>query len=220
MRLSLLDQLIAFGGGALQRGECARRCSAPSIAATWGGSSRRLSRADGPALLAQVRELDRDAPDYDRALVDLAALLQRIAIVQIVPEAAQQDEEFDAQSLVRLGGAMSAEDVQLYYQIALAGRRDLPMAPEPRLGFRNDPAADAGVSPRYGGRGGEYRLRRRSPAGAAAARRAVGARRASSARRAGGACRACRVAAGASSAAPCRWLLPRRPCRPWRRLGY
>jgi DNA polymerase III subunit gamma/tau len=94
-----------------------------------------LSREDGPGLLAQVRELDRDAPDYDRVLVDLAALLQRIAIVQIVPETTQEDQEFDAPTLSRLGAAMSAEDVQLYYQIALAGRRDLPMAPEPRLGF-------------------------------------------------------------------------------------
>jgi DNA polymerase-3 subunit gamma/tau len=65
----------------------------------------------------------------------LAAFLQRIAIVQIVPEAALQDEEFDADSLTRLAQAISPEDVQLYYQIALGGRRDLAMAPEPRLGF-------------------------------------------------------------------------------------
>jgi DNA polymerase-3 subunit gamma/tau len=82
-----------------------------------------------------VRELDRDAPDYDRALVDLAALLQRIAIVQIVPEAAPQDEEFDAALLTQLASAITPEDAQLYYQIALGGRRDLNMAPEPRVGF-------------------------------------------------------------------------------------
>jgi len=52
-----------------------------------------------------------------------------------VPDAAQEDEEFDAAVLTRLSRAMSAEDVQLYYQIALAGRRDLPLAPDPRLGF-------------------------------------------------------------------------------------
>ena len=132
--LSLLDQLIAFGGGALNeanaramlgtidRGHVARLVDA-------------LSRADGPALLAEVGELDRDAPDYDRALVELAAFLQRVAIVQIVPEAAEQDEEFDSGSLARLAQAISPEDVQLYYQIALGGRRDLAMAPEPRAGF-------------------------------------------------------------------------------------
>jgi len=132
--LSLLDQLIAFGGGALS--EANTRSMLGTI--DRGHVMRiveALSRADGAGLLAQVRELDRDAPDYDRALVDLAALLQRIAIVQIVPEAARQDEEFDAHALARLGAAMSAEDVQLYYQMALAGRRDLPITPEPRLGF-------------------------------------------------------------------------------------
>jgi DNA polymerase-3 subunit gamma/tau len=94
-----------------------------------------LARSDGPALLAEVQQLDLDAPDYDRALIDLAAFLQRIAIVQIVPEAAQQDEEFDSAVLERLAKAIAPEDVQLYYQIALGGRRDLAMAPEPRVGF-------------------------------------------------------------------------------------
>ena len=132
--LSLLDQLIAFGGGTLNeantramlgtidRGHVARLVDA-------------LSRADGSGLLAEVRELDRDAPDYDRALVELAAFLQRVAIVQIVPDAALQDEEFDSDSLARLAQAISPEDVQLYYQIALGGRRDLAMAPDPRAGF-------------------------------------------------------------------------------------
>src|SRR6185437_4873649 len=132
--LSLLDQLIAFGGGNLSeantrvmlgtidRGHVARLVDA-------------LARSDGAALLEVARELDRDAPDYDRALVELTAFLQRIAIVQIVPEAALQDEEFDADSLARLAQAISPEDVQLYYQIALGGRRDLSMAPEPRIGF-------------------------------------------------------------------------------------
>jgi DNA polymerase-3 subunit gamma/tau len=67
--------------------------------------------------------------------VDLAALLQRVAIVQIVAGAAAQDGEFDPDTLTQLGRAMAPEDVQLYYQIALAGRRDLPLAPDPRLGF-------------------------------------------------------------------------------------
>ncbi len=84
-----------------------------------------------PRCWRRCGELDRDAPDYDRALVELAALLQRIAIVQIVPEAAAQDEEFDAALLTRLAQAIAPEDAQLYYQIALAGRRDLNMAPDP-----------------------------------------------------------------------------------------
>jgi DNA polymerase III subunit gamma/tau len=132
--LSLLDQLIAFGGGALS--EANTRAMLGTI--DRGHVTRiveALAREDGPGLLAQVAELDRDAPDYDRALADLAAFLQRIAIVQIVPDAAQEDEEFDAEVLARMSRSMRAEDLQLYYQIALAGRRDLSLAPDPRLGF-------------------------------------------------------------------------------------
>jgi DNA polymerase-3 subunit gamma/tau len=132
--LSLMDQLIAFGGGTLN--EVNTRAMLGTIdRGHVGRLIDALARADGSALLAEVKELDLDAPDYDRALVELAAFLQRIAIVQIVPEAALQDEEFDADSLTRLAQAISPEDVQLYYQIALGGRRDLGVAPEPRMGF-------------------------------------------------------------------------------------
>ena len=132
--LSLLDQLIAFGGGTLD--EVNTRTMLGTIdRGHVGRLIDALACSDGPALLAEVKELDRDAPDYDRALIELATFLQRIALVQIVPEAALQDEEFDADSLTRLAKAISPEDVQLYYQIALGGRRDLAMAPEPRLGF-------------------------------------------------------------------------------------
>ena len=158
--LSLLDQLIAFGGGALSE------LNARAMLGTIDRSHvtkivEALARGDGPDLLAQVKELDLDAPDYDRALVDLGAFLQRLAIVQVVPEAAREDEEFDADTLERLSRAMAAEDVQLYYQIALAGRRDLPMAPDPRFGFemtllrmlafRPDSAAAAGRPVSSGG---------------------------------------------------------------------
>jgi DNA polymerase-3 subunit gamma/tau len=182
--LSLLDQLIAFGGGALT--EAGARSMLGTIDRGHVAQiAEALSLADGAALMARVSELDRDAPDYDRALVELAALLQRIAIVQIVPEAALEDEEFDPKILARLAKAMVPEDVQLYYQIALAGRRDLPMAPDPRLGFemtllrmlafRPDatPAAAVAAGTGAAGRGGVAALR--DPRGAAASERAPSA---------------------------------------------
>jgi DNA polymerase III subunit gamma/tau len=132
--LSLLDQLIAFGGGSLNEAD-ARAMLGTIDRGHVGRLIDALARLDGQALLTEVKELDRNAPDYDRALAEVAAFLQRIAIVQIVPEAALEDEEFDAASLARLAQAISPEDVQLYYQIALGGRRDLAMAPEPRMGF-------------------------------------------------------------------------------------
>jgi DNA polymerase III subunit gamma/tau len=132
--LSLLDQLIAFGGGRVNEVD-ARAMLGTIDRGHVGRLVDALARGDGAALLAEVRVLDTDAPDYDRALTELAAFLQRIAIVQIVPEAAADDEEFDAGELRRLAQAISREDAQLYYQIAIGGRRDLNMAPEPRLGF-------------------------------------------------------------------------------------
>ncbi|HLW22873.1 MAG TPA: DNA polymerase III subunit gamma/tau [Steroidobacteraceae bacterium] len=132
--LSLLDQLIAFGGGVLSE-----TASREMLGTVDRGHVVRiieaLGRSDGPALLAQARDLDRDAPDYDRVLVELAGALQRVALSQIVPQAAALDEETDAALWERLGQALRPEDVQLYYQIALAGRRDLPLAPDPRAGF-------------------------------------------------------------------------------------
>ncbi len=132
--LSLLDQLIAFGGAALQEADAR---------AMLGSIDRNhvirlvdaLSKGDGAGMLAEVRDFDRDAPDYDRALIEVAAFLQRVAIAQTVPDAAPDDEDFDTREVVRLAKILSAEDVQLYYQIAIDGRRDLAMAPEPRLGF-------------------------------------------------------------------------------------
>jgi DNA polymerase-3 subunit gamma/tau len=150
--LSLLDQLIAFGAGALSEAN-ARAMLGTIDRGHVGRLLDALGRGDGASLLAEVADLDRDAPDYDRALIEVATFLQRIAIVQIVPEAAEQDEEFDAEDLRRLAAALAPEDVQLYYQIALGGRRDLAMSPEPRLGFemtllrmlafRPEPAVDA-----------------------------------------------------------------------------
>ncbi len=132
--LSLLDQLVAFGGGALSE-EHARTMLGTIDRGRVGRLLDALAAEDGARLLAEVAELDRDAPDYDRVLVELTALLQRIAIVQIVPDVAAQDEQYEAQTLQRLARAMAPEDVQLYYQIGLGGRRDLALAPEPRLGF-------------------------------------------------------------------------------------
>jgi DNA polymerase-3 subunit gamma/tau len=132
--LSLMDQLIAFGGGDISEAN-ARSMLGTIDRGHVGRIIEALARGEGAALLGEVQNLDRDAPDYDRALIELAAFLQRIAIVQVVPEAAPQDEEFDAALLTRLAQSISPEDAQLYYQIALGGRRDLSMAPEPRLGF-------------------------------------------------------------------------------------
>ncbi len=181
--LSLTDQLIAFGGGALDD-ESARAMLGTIDRGAVARIAQALAREDGAGLLAEVSLLDRDAPDYDRVLVELAALLQRVAIVQIVPDTAAEDEQFDAQTLAQLAQAMAPEDTQLFYQIALSGRRDLPLAPDPRLGFemtllrmlafRPDAAPAGGAAPTaaataVGAQSGAPRIASSAAAGAAQA---------------------------------------------------
>ncbi len=135
--LSLLDQALAFGAGGLLDADVAEMLGSLDRARTTA-LIEALAVADAPGLLAQVRELDELAPDYEDVLVGLATLLQQVAVVQVAgpealdPEAGAED---DSALLVRLAGQMSPETVQLLYQIAVMGRRDLALAPDPRTGF-------------------------------------------------------------------------------------
>jgi DNA polymerase-3 subunit gamma/tau len=94
-----------------------------------------LAAHDAPALLSRVAELDESAPDYAAVLAELLSLLQRVALAQVAPEALPDDDWTEAGDTRRLAGMLAPEDVQLFYQIALLGRRDLPLMPEPRGGF-------------------------------------------------------------------------------------
>ncbi|MFZ4792468.1 MAG: DNA polymerase III subunit gamma/tau [Candidatus Competibacteraceae bacterium] len=132
--LSLLDQAIAFGGG---------RVETAAVSAMLGSIDRRrvvglleaLAADDAPALLQQVAELDKLSPDYAAVLAALLLLLQQMALAQMVPEAALDEDLADPEDLRRLAGVLPPEDVQLFYQIALLGRRDLSLNPDLRGGF-------------------------------------------------------------------------------------
>jgi DNA polymerase III subunit gamma/tau len=78
--------------------------------------------------------LEEFSPDYAAVLADVAALLERVALRQVVPNA-ESDDLFDPELVAMLAAKISPEDVQLYYQTAILGRRDLPLAPDPRTGF-------------------------------------------------------------------------------------
>ncbi|MDP3295055.1 MAG: DNA polymerase III subunit gamma/tau [Nevskia sp.] len=130
--LSLLDQALAFAGGA--------KLEALAVEDMLGTGGRRnlfavieaLAAHDGEALLAALRRLDESAPDFHALLNDLAMLLQRLAMLQLLPNAGDEDDD---PRLLPLAQTVAVEDVQLWYQIAVLGRRDLPYAPDPRLGF-------------------------------------------------------------------------------------
>ncbi len=130
--LSLLDQAIAFGGG--QVNEADVRAMLGSIEhGQVVALAEALAARDGAALLRHSAALAEFAPDYGDVLAELISLLYQVAVVQAVPAAAA--DEMYAEAAARLAGVMSPEDVQLFYQIGLIGRRDLPLAPAPRSGF-------------------------------------------------------------------------------------
>ncbi|HTD12929.1 MAG TPA: DNA polymerase III subunit gamma/tau C-terminal domain-containing protein, partial [Steroidobacteraceae bacterium] len=93
------------------------------------------------------------APDYAQVLDELAALLVRIGFKQAVSDY-EGDELYAPELLERLARVLTAEDVQLFYQTAIIGRRDLGLAPEPRVGFEMTllrmiafrPAAESGAA--------------------------------------------------------------------------
>ncbi|HET6632375.1 MAG TPA: DNA polymerase III subunit gamma/tau [Rhodanobacteraceae bacterium] len=128
--LSLLDQAIAYGGGELKADET--RAMLGTIDS--GGVLsllQALATGDGAALLAQARQIAADAPDFAAVLEQLAAALHRIQVRQLVPDQAREDEP----GIAALAEAMDAEDVQLYYQIAADGVRQLQLAPDATTGF-------------------------------------------------------------------------------------
>src|ERR1700731_238998 len=131
--LSLLDQLIAFGGG--QAGEAQARAMLGTISRDHVVRiAELLAAADTAALVRCAQSLEEFAPDYAQVLDELAALLVRIGFKQAVSDY-EGDELYAPELLERLARALSPEDVQLFYQTAIIGRRDLGLAPEPRVGF-------------------------------------------------------------------------------------
>ncbi|WP_438958253.1 DNA polymerase III subunit gamma/tau [Porticoccus sp.] len=151
--LSLADQAIAHGGGKITEAEVYDMLGTIDLGAI-ADIARALANRDAVDVLAVVGRMAEHAPDFGAALADLLSVWHRVAIAQTVPDAL--DNRHGGDPLVReLAKALSPEDVQLFYQIALLGRRDLPLAPEPRIGFEMallrmlafQPVADSAVQP-------------------------------------------------------------------------
>ncbi|MDH5173514.1 MAG: DNA polymerase III subunit gamma/tau, partial [Gammaproteobacteria bacterium] len=93
-----------------------------------------LAESDAAGLLAVVAHMAEHAPDFEGSLDELISMLHRVAVAQVVP-AAVDNSWGDAERVAQLAGAMTAEDTQLFYQIALNGKRDIALAADPRSGF-------------------------------------------------------------------------------------
>ena len=131
--LSLTDQAIAFGHGSLREAE---------VRSLLGSIDRDLvfrvldaiHAGDARALLQVVAGMAEQSIDFAGALAEMISVLHRLAVAQMVPEAVDNSEG-DRDRLLALAAALTAEDLQLYYQMALHGRRDLPLAVDARAGF-------------------------------------------------------------------------------------
>jgi DNA polymerase-3 subunit gamma/tau len=130
--LSLLDQAIAYGGGKLTESD-ARAMLGAFDSGQVQTLLHALAEGDARSVMAAVDALASEVTDFAEALSAVLSLLQKIALVQAVPGAMQGQPENEA--VKELAARMPAEEVQLFYQIGLIGRRDLPLAPDPRGGF-------------------------------------------------------------------------------------
>ncbi len=131
--LSILDQAIAFGGGQVREDEVKSMLGVVAQDRL-PGMLRLVVDNDAVALVQAIAQAAEQSPDFSALLKDMLLLLHRIALYQAAPEAADATWG-DLQPIRELAELMPPEDVQLFYEIALRGQRDLPLAPDPRSGF-------------------------------------------------------------------------------------
>ncbi|MBH2072121.1 MAG: DNA polymerase III subunit gamma/tau [Burkholderiales bacterium] len=176
--LSLTDQAIAYAAGAV---------TLDAVQGMLGALDQSylvrlldaLAQQDGADLLAVADEMASRSLSYNGALQDLGTLLHRIALAQTVPAALPQDLPEYA-DIVRLSAAFDAEEVQLFYQIAVHGRNELGLAPDEYAGFTMTLLRMLAFRPGIGGADGvpaaaPAAATGNRPAAVAAARAAAGA---------------------------------------------
>ena len=127
--LSLLDQAAAYGAGRVVAGDVR------GLLGTAGGEElfallEALAAADAPAMIEALDRIAGEAADFEVVLGEVIESLGRMAALQVVSAGREEDREVEA--LRALASRISPQALQLYYQIGLIGRRDLPYAPHPR----------------------------------------------------------------------------------------
>jgi len=130
---SLVDQAIAFGSGRIEEAAVRQMLGAvdrgQAIACIEAVAAR-----DGAALVGAVDRLRELGLSAAGALEEMASLLQEMAVVQAVPGAGESDDP-DVANAIRLGALLPADETQLLYSIVLAGRAELPLAPDEYSGL-------------------------------------------------------------------------------------
>ncbi|WP_339507859.1 DNA polymerase III subunit gamma/tau [Pseudomonas sp. RL_35y_Pfl2_P42] len=131
--MSLTDQAIAFGEGKVLASDVRAMLGTLDHGQVYD-VLHSLIEGDAKALLEAVRHLAEQGPDWNGVLSEILNVLHRVAIAQALPEGVDNGHG-DRDRVLALAQALPAEDVQFYYQMGLIGRRDLPLAPDPRGGF-------------------------------------------------------------------------------------
>ena len=128
--LSLLDQAIAHGGGRVIQTDVKEMLGTVERAPIWELFEHILS-ADDEAVFAGIDSLSKFSNDFSPVLEEMLHVLHQLAVAQKLPSEQQKLSPL----AIALAEKMTAEDLQLYYQIILHGRRDLPLASSSRMGF-------------------------------------------------------------------------------------
>lgn len=132
--LSILDQAIAYGQGAVMLSE---------IHSMLGSMSQddlfplleAIGEHNGEKVFNIIAHLAERAPDFQQILEELINILHQAAIMQVLPARASSTPTQAEENIRQLANQLPPEDIQLYYQIALLGRRDLSLTPNPQQGF-------------------------------------------------------------------------------------
>ncbi len=131
--LSLMDQAIAFSAGKVE--EAVVRTMLGAIDQSYLFDLLVVLRDSNGAALLQVADLmAARSIAFDAALQELATLLHRIALVQAIPQAIASDDP-ERDRLLELAKIFTAEELQLFYQIAIHGRDEIDLAPDDYAGF-------------------------------------------------------------------------------------
>jgi DNA polymerase III subunit gamma/tau len=172
--LSLLDQAIAYGAGAVKTEQVAAMLGMLDQTYLFSMLAH-LAAGDAKTLLAEINQLAERSVSFDATLKELAGILAKMALVQSA--GADAIEGADAEKIADAAARLSADDVQLFYQIALLGRRDLALAPDEQAGFTMTMLRMLAFKQSGGARGGTGEKSAKSPAsvGAVAASAAEGA---------------------------------------------
>ena len=131
--MSLTDQAIAFGEGKVMATDVRAMLGTLDHGQVFDVLTA-LLEGDARGVLEAVRHLAEQGPDWNGVLSEILNVLHRVAIAQALPEGVDNGHG-DRDRVLALAQALPAEDVQFYYQMGLIGRRDLPLAPDPRGGF-------------------------------------------------------------------------------------